>query len=156
MCLTNTLHVSAGTHIVEVRGSGSGDPLTTGYSSYGSLGQFTLTITYPELKPMVACISRALDKRFNKNNNTYTGTETFRVQDLFGANVNGAVITATWTAQLGSSSGTATCSNSRGQCVLQFVAPAAAAGCTVVINSVTFAGYRMTTDLATLAQVTTW
>jgi hypothetical protein len=156
MFLTSTRHVSAGTHFVEVRSSGSGDPLTTGYSSYGGLGQFTLTITYPELKPMVASISRALDKRFNKNNNTYTGTETLRVQDLFGADVNGAVITATWTALVGGSSGTATCSTSRGQCVLQFVAPAAAGGCTVVINSVTIAGYRMATDLTTLTQSTMW
>ncbi|KAF6250327.1 hypothetical protein COO60DRAFT_1706134 [Scenedesmus sp. NREL 46B-D3] len=38
---------SAGTYYVAVSGSGSGDPLTTGYSAYASLGQFSLLASYP-------------------------------------------------------------------------------------------------------------
>lgn len=37
--------VPAGTYYLRVRGSGSGDPLTTGYSRYGSLGDYLLTGT---------------------------------------------------------------------------------------------------------------
>ena len=36
-----------GTYYVSVNGTGSGDPLTSGYSAYGSLGQYTLTIALP-------------------------------------------------------------------------------------------------------------
>jgi len=39
--------LSAGTYYVSVQGVGSGDPLTTGYSDYGSLGQYTLTGSLP-------------------------------------------------------------------------------------------------------------
>ena len=35
--------VAAGTYYVRVQGVGAGDPLTTGYSGYGSVGQYTLT-----------------------------------------------------------------------------------------------------------------
>lgn len=37
--------VSAGVHYVSVDGIGNGDPLTTGYSDYGSVGQYTGTIS---------------------------------------------------------------------------------------------------------------
>jgi autotransporter-associated beta strand protein len=39
--------VPAGTYHLAVAGKGSGDPLTTGYSSYASLGQYTLNLTLP-------------------------------------------------------------------------------------------------------------
>jgi hypothetical protein len=39
--------VSTDKYYVSVTGKGSGDPVTTGYSSYGSLGQYTLSITNP-------------------------------------------------------------------------------------------------------------
>ncbi len=44
--LTFTLP-SAGTYYVSVQGTGKGDPLTTGYSNYGSLGQYALSASYP-------------------------------------------------------------------------------------------------------------
>jgi autotransporter-associated beta strand protein len=37
--------VAAGVYYVSVDGVGNGDPLTTGYSDYGSLGQYKVTIT---------------------------------------------------------------------------------------------------------------
>jgi hypothetical protein len=39
--------VTGGTYYVSVQGNGSGDPLTTGYSAYASLGQYTVAITAP-------------------------------------------------------------------------------------------------------------
>lgn len=44
--LTATLP-AAGTYYVSVQGTGKGDPLTTGYSKYGSLGQYALAATVP-------------------------------------------------------------------------------------------------------------
>jgi PKD repeat protein len=38
---------AAGTYYLAVQGTGKGDPLTTGYSSYGSLGQYVLNASYP-------------------------------------------------------------------------------------------------------------
>jgi hypothetical protein len=38
--------VAAGTYYVSVDGVGVGDPLTTGYSDYGSTGQYSLTATF--------------------------------------------------------------------------------------------------------------
>ena len=43
--VTLTRTVSAGFHYVSVNGIGIDDPLTTGYTDYGSLGQYTGTIT---------------------------------------------------------------------------------------------------------------
>jgi PKD repeat protein len=43
--LTATLP-AAGTYYVSVQGTGKGDPLTTGYSSYGSVGQYALSANY--------------------------------------------------------------------------------------------------------------
>ncbi len=43
--VTLTRTVSAGAHYVSVDGIGNGDPLVTGYSDYGSLGQYTGTIS---------------------------------------------------------------------------------------------------------------
>jgi autotransporter-associated beta strand protein len=39
--------LSSGLYYLAVEGVGNGNPLTTGYTDYGSLGQFTLTITLP-------------------------------------------------------------------------------------------------------------
>lgn len=38
---------ASGTYYLAVQGTGKGDPLTTGYSNYGSLGQYSLTASVP-------------------------------------------------------------------------------------------------------------
>lgn len=38
---------TAGTYYVSVSGSGAGSALATGYTNYGSLGQFGITVVYP-------------------------------------------------------------------------------------------------------------
>ncbi len=51
---------AAGTYYLSVRGVGKGDPLTTGYTNYGSLGQYALTGTVPAStagQPPVAAIT---------------------------------------------------------------------------------------------------
>ncbi len=49
---TGTLN--AGTYYLSLRGTGAGDPLTTGYTAYGSLGQYTITgsISAPNQPPV--------------------------------------------------------------------------------------------------------
>ncbi len=42
------LTLAAGSYTVLVDGAGAGDPLSTGYSDYGSLGRYTLTGTLPD------------------------------------------------------------------------------------------------------------
>lgn len=37
---------AAGTYYVSVQGTGKGDPLTTGYSNYGSVGQYALSVSH--------------------------------------------------------------------------------------------------------------
>lgn len=46
-------NVSAGTYYLHVTGTGKGDPLTTGYSDYGSIGQYSFvgTIVAPDALP---------------------------------------------------------------------------------------------------------
>ena len=36
----------AGTYYLEVKGTGRGDPMTSGYTSYGSVGAFRLSASY--------------------------------------------------------------------------------------------------------------
>ena len=38
---------AAGTYYVFVQGTGKGDPLATGYSNYGSIGQYALSVSHP-------------------------------------------------------------------------------------------------------------
>jgi PKD repeat protein len=51
--------VAGGTYYVAVRGTGKGDPLGTGYTNYGSLGEYKVTGTVPLLsgQPPVAAVS---------------------------------------------------------------------------------------------------
>ena len=55
---TVTQTLPAGTYYVAVDGVGQGNPLTTGYSDYGSLGQYTLTVaTSPAAPPGITTTS---------------------------------------------------------------------------------------------------
>jgi PKD repeat protein len=53
---------AAGTYYVSVQGVGKGDPLTSGYTDYGSLGQYALAVTAPTASgtPPVAVMSANL------------------------------------------------------------------------------------------------
>jgi hypothetical protein len=43
--------LAAGTYYLQIDGVGQGDPLSTGYSDYGSIGNYVLTGTVPEVGP---------------------------------------------------------------------------------------------------------
>jgi hypothetical protein len=50
-------NLNSGTYYVSIQGKGSGNPLTTGYSDYASLGHYTLAITpptTPQISPQLA------------------------------------------------------------------------------------------------------
>jgi serralysin len=49
--------VSPGTYYLRVQGTGEGDPLTTGYTKYGSLGQYTVTFDSVQPPPEVVVMS---------------------------------------------------------------------------------------------------
>ncbi len=51
--------VTAGTYFLHVRGTGSGDPLTTGYSSYASLGQYFISGTIVDAGGSIAPVANA-------------------------------------------------------------------------------------------------
>jgi autotransporter-associated beta strand protein len=46
--------LAAGVYYISVQGTGSGDPLTTGYSSYASIGEYTLSGSLPSSSSWVA------------------------------------------------------------------------------------------------------
>ncbi len=47
------LPLSSGIYYLAVEGLGSGDPVTTGYSDYASLGQYTISITLPGISSWI-------------------------------------------------------------------------------------------------------
>jgi autotransporter-associated beta strand protein len=49
-----SLTLPAGVYYASVQGTGSGDPLTTGYSAYGSLGEYTLSGSLPASSTWIA------------------------------------------------------------------------------------------------------
>jgi len=51
-----TMTVGAGTYFLRVQGTGQGDPATTGYSNYGSLGQYTVELTV-DAKPKILAVA---------------------------------------------------------------------------------------------------
>ena len=53
-----TTTVSAGTYFLRVQGTGKGDPLGTGYTNYGSLGQYTVSVTVDAQPKIVAVEDR--------------------------------------------------------------------------------------------------
>ncbi len=52
--------VTAGTYFLHLRGAGLGDPLTTGYSSYGSLGQYWIVGTVVDPTGAIAPVANAM------------------------------------------------------------------------------------------------
>jgi hypothetical protein len=52
-----SLTVTPGTYYLAIRGAGAGNPATTGYSNYGSLGQYTLTVGGPAEPVPVASLA---------------------------------------------------------------------------------------------------
>lgn len=81
--------VVSGTYYIRVDGVGAGDPLTTGYSDYGSLGNYTIDISFPTPVPPTAptkLVATAvavdeIDVTWTDNATTETGFELERKVD---------------------------------------------------------------------------
>ena len=52
-----SLSLPAGTYYLSIDGTGEGDPLVTGYSDYGSLGQYSITGTIVDPTPVVQIVA---------------------------------------------------------------------------------------------------
>lgn len=96
------LNVAAGTYFVSVRGTGEGDPATTGYSSYGSLGQYVLTGTVPASGPQAPVAVATASPEIV----TVGGTITFNGAGSFDPD-GGAISTYRWDFSDGFSANTA-------------------------------------------------
>ncbi|MBR7800359.1 PKD domain-containing protein [Undibacterium fentianense] len=102
--LTYTLP-AAGTYYLRVSGAGKGDPKTTGYSTYGSLGQYIITGTAPQYvttPPVLNVTTSALTGRaqlrvnFDASKSTaMSGAQVTKYEWVFGdgtANATTAVV----------------------------------------------------------------
>jgi hypothetical protein len=91
--------VSAGTYYVRVQGVGAGDPLTTGYSGYGSVGQYTLSgsVTPPVNTPTVS-VNNAAVSEGNSGSTNVTFTASLSAASASAVSVNWATSNGTATA----------------------------------------------------------
>lgn len=97
---------SAGTYYLSVRGVGKGDPLTTGYTNYGSLGQYALTGTVPAStagQPPVAAATAT------PTSGTVPLTVSFSGSD--SSDPDGSIVSYAWTFGDGNAASGATASN---------------------------------------------
>jgi hypothetical protein len=90
------LTLSAGTYTLYVSGVGKGDPLTTGYSDYGSLGQYTITTANPGNDNFVNRI--ALNGATVTAGGTNVGSTKESGEPNHAGNVGGKSVWWTWTA----------------------------------------------------------
>ena len=89
-------------YYVAVQGVGSGDPATTGYSSYGSKGQYELTVVYtPPPQMQVASISMSRNWKDLTTKTAYKCTANVYVRDMLGMPLAGVKVTGVWTLTTG-------------------------------------------------------
>ena len=91
-----TMTVAPGTYYLAVRGTGFGNPNTTGYSNYGSLGQYTVTVGSPSGPTPSLSVSDVTVVEGNAG--TTSATVTVRLSAAAQAAVTVAVATANGTA----------------------------------------------------------
>jgi hypothetical protein len=88
-------------YYVAVQGVGSGDPATTGYSSYGSKGQYELTVVYtPPPQMQVASISMSRNW-YDLTKTAYKCTANVYVRDMLGMPLAGVKVTGVWNLTTG-------------------------------------------------------
>jgi hypothetical protein len=151
---------SAGSYYIAVSGSGSGDPFATGYSSYASLGQFSLKATYPDVPVMQVTQVQPLSKTYNKESKQYYCSFTLKVTTAANQGLASVAVAGSWqagTAAPVSYSGvTSSAASNLGQVSFGFSAAASAKSCTVRVSAVTLAGYTLQTSLTILTQTISW
>jgi hypothetical protein len=92
---------SAGTYYVRVQGVGNGDPATTGYSGYGSVGQYTLTGAVPGVvTPPTVSVGNVVVSEGNSG--TTNATFTVSLSNASASNVSVSYATSDLAATAGS------------------------------------------------------
>jgi hypothetical protein len=88
-------------YYVAVQGVGSGDPATTGYSSYGSKGQYELTVVYTP-PPQMQVASIAMSRNwYDFTKTAYKCTANVYVRDMLSMPLAGVKVTGVWTLTTG-------------------------------------------------------
>jgi hypothetical protein len=154
---------SAGAYYIAVSGSASGDPSATGYSTYGSLGQFSLTATYPAavvFKPIQVVKVQSLYAAYDKKKKQYYCSFTLKaVNAANGQALSAVLVSGSWQSGTGAtlssfSSYTSGSSSTLGQVTFSLWVAASAGSCTAKISNATLAGYSLATDPASLTMTT--
>ena len=91
--------VAAGTYYLRVQGVGAGDPMTTGYTGYGSVGQYTLTgsTTAPVNVPTVS-VNNVVASEGNAGTTNVTFTASLSAASASAVSVNWATSNGSATA----------------------------------------------------------
>jgi hypothetical protein len=156
---------SAGAYYIAVSGSGSGDALATGYSSYGSLGQFSLQVAYPDapvvvINNMQVIKAQPLSNSYDKKSKQYYCSFTLKVTNAANQGLANVAVAGTWqagtAAQVSYSGVTASTSSTLGQVSFGMWAKASAKSCTARVSSVTLTGFTLQTSLTSLTQSVRW
>ncbi|MBL9201498.1 MAG: immunoglobulin domain-containing protein [Opitutaceae bacterium] len=88
--------LTAGTYYLRVRGVGDGDPLTNGYSSYGSIGDYIITGNLVSGVPPIAVASA--------NPNSGTAPLTVNFSSVGSNDPDGTIVSYSWTLGNGATS----------------------------------------------------
>jgi PKD repeat protein len=93
--------LSAGSYYLRIRGVGAGDPLTTGYPDYGSIGNYVITGTLVTPAGKQAPIARA-----SASTTSGTGPLTVTFNGSGSSDADGTIVGYHWTFGTGDSSAT--------------------------------------------------
>lgn len=93
MASSLSLSVNAGTYYIRVSGVGAGDPLTTGYSTYGSVGNYVITGTFPSASGFIPQAPNAI-ATVSSTSGTAPLTVTFSGQGSTDA--DGTIVSYQW------------------------------------------------------------
>ena len=81
---------AAGTYYVFVQGTGKGDPRSTGYSNYGSLGQYALSVTYQN------AVNQAPVARISASSTSGTAPVTVNFSGANSTDADGSIVSYAW------------------------------------------------------------
>ncbi|KAI8466727.1 MAG: hypothetical protein J3K34DRAFT_53546 [Monoraphidium minutum] len=154
---------AAGKYYLVVSGTGDGD-LATGYSSYGSLGQYKVSLSYPTFVPppvdpaalvkVVLVSSRAVYSR-----RKWSISATFQFTNSNGAAISGvsATLDRSWSGDLVASQSSSTTLPDNGQMTVTSPSSTATSGtATLTLTAVTIPGYTWSPADSTITTTVSW
>ncbi|KAI8466593.1 MAG: hypothetical protein J3K34DRAFT_524386 [Monoraphidium minutum] len=160
-----------GKYYLALTGAGDGD-LATGYSAYGSLGQYKVTLTFPtyvappppppppvDPATLVTATLVSWKANYQKSKRTWTISAIFQL-----ANGNGAAITSgrvtlgrTWSGGLTGSASSSSSIPSSGRVTITSPASKAASGtATLTLTAVSISGYTWVPEDSTITTAVKW